>query len=184
VPAYPIEPEKLLDAANKLAPPDAPPGRPSYTSHRRATSTAYYAVFHAICARVASLVFPNAGLVFQREVMRWIAHSDIATVCRWISILQGNRTNGVSQHIRTLLEPPSGPSMIDGTTIAIADGFLELHEKREEADYDHDAVFARADTRGHIRLATRLVSMVENASTPEAMTFFGLVAIQAKIRGR
>lgn len=30
--------------------------------------------------------------------------------------------------------------------MAIADGFLELSEKREQADYDHEAVFPRADT--------------------------------------
>lgn len=70
MPSYPIEPDKLLDAADRLAPPEPGPGRPPYTAHRRAVSTAYYAVFHAIGARVAETVFPEADETFRRRVRR------------------------------------------------------------------------------------------------------------------
>jgi hypothetical protein len=67
-----------------------------------------------------------------------------------VSGLQGTGPYAVPAHIRTVLAPPGAPSTIDADTVAIADGFLELHEKRMEADYDHEAVFTRSDTRAMI----------------------------------
>lgn len=82
MPAYPIEPDKLLDAAERLAPDQPGRGRAPYTAHRRAVSTAYYAVFHAISERVAETVFPAADAAFKRRIRRWIGHGDIRTVAR------------------------------------------------------------------------------------------------------
>jgi hypothetical protein len=42
-------------------------------------------------------------------------------------------------------------------------GFLELNDKREQADYDHGSVFPRRDTRTHIALAQRVVTVVNDA---------------------
>lgn len=64
--------------------------------------------------------------------------------------------------------------------MAIADAFLELYEKRLEADYDHDAVFTRADTRGHIALARQAVALIEQSTSAEVQTFIGLIAMQSK----
>jgi hypothetical protein len=180
VPTYPIEPDKLLAAADQLAPPAARPGRPAYTAHRRATSTAYYALFHAITNRVVDGVFAAAPDEFKQHVRRWIAHRDIAEVCRWV--LAGSGTSGYSlpKSIRTLLAPTLGPTQTNSNIIAIADAFLELYEKRQEADYDHEAVFTRADVRGHIALARQAVALVEQVNSGAAETFFGLVALKAK----
>ena len=68
---YPIEPGKLLETAGRLAPPDQGRGRPAYTDHRRAVSTAYYAVFHAITDRVVKAPFTDADVAFLRKVRRW-----------------------------------------------------------------------------------------------------------------
>jgi hypothetical protein len=184
MPSYPIEPDKLLDAADFLAPSQAGPGRPPYTAHRRAVSTAYYAVFHAITTRVAAQSFPTADAQFLRRVRRWIGHGDIKAVARWTSQLQGTSAGQPPPHIRALLAPTAGTIHIDADTAAIADGFLELNEKREQADYDHEAVFSRADTRGLIALAEQVVARIDAAQSDEAQLFFGLVAMQAQIRGR
>jgi hypothetical protein len=66
----------------------------------------------------------------------------------------------------------------------MADGFLELNDKRELADYDHQAVFTRPDTRGHIALARSVVSVAERAQSDPARCFFGLVAMQARVQAR
>ncbi|MDQ3573883.1 MAG: hypothetical protein M3378_04845 [Actinomycetota bacterium] len=87
-------------------------------------------------------------------------------------------------HIRSLLAPPGGASNIDADTVSIADGFLELHEKRMEADYDHEAVLTRSDTRAMIALARQVVSLVGAADSNQAKAFFGLVAMQAQVRSR
>jgi hypothetical protein len=83
-----------------------------------------------------------------------------------------------------LLAPPGGASNIDADTVAIADSFLELYEKRMAADYDHEAVFTRSDTREAIALARDAVSSVEAAGSNEANVFFGLIAMQAQVRPR
>ncbi len=185
MPAYPIEPDKLLDAADLLAPPQTGPGRPPYTAHRRAVSTAYYAVFHAVADRVSRLVFPAADERFRQRVRRWIGHGDMKTVSRWIAALSGNRNyQNPPRHIRDLLTAQGGPPRIDADTIAIAEGFLELNEKRELADYDHEAVFGRADTLNDVILARRLVATIGTAQSDEVLGFFGLIALQAQIRGR
>lgn len=166
MPAYPIEPDKLLDAADRLAPASVGRGRPPYTAHRRAVSTAYYAAFHALTSRVAALVFPDADAAVRQRVRRWIAHADIATVCRWVSGLHGTGSYGVPPHIRTLLAPRGNASNIDAHTVAIADSFLELYEKRMEADYD-----LRLSSPGAIRgkRSTWLV-MPSRAWRPRART--------------
>jgi len=128
VPAYPIEPDKLLDAAERLAPAHVGPGRPPYTAHRRAVSTAYYAAFHAVTERVVELAFAHADATLRRRVRRWMADADISTVCRWVSGLQRTGSYGVPAHIRALLTPPGRPSNIDADTVTIADGFLELQQ--------------------------------------------------------
>ena len=119
MPSYPIESDKLLAAADLLCPDQAPRGRPPYTAHRRAVSTAYYAAFHAINERVAHAAFPTADAEFRQRVQRWIAHTDIRMVCEWVSTLQGTGSYGVPQHIRALLDPPGGPPHLDGDTVAI-----------------------------------------------------------------
>lgn len=184
MPVYPIESDKLLDAANRLAPARPGRGRPPYTAHRRAVSTAYYALFHAITDRVAATVFPTADPGFRRRIRRWIGHNDIRSVARWVSQLQGTSAGSPPSHIQALLVPSGGPSHVDADTVAIADGFLELNEKREQADYDHDAVFTRADTRGHIALTQQVVGVVEQTQSDAALRFFGLIAMQAKIQAR
>lgn len=184
MPAYPIEPDKLLDAADRLAPAQPGPGRPPYTAHRRAVSTAYYAVFHAISERVAATVFPGADPAFQQRIRRWIGHADIRTVAQWVSQLQGTTAGSPPSHIQALLSPGGAPAHIDVDTVAIADGFLELNDKREQADYDHDAVFTRPDTRGHIALARQVVAVVEQTQSDAMKRFFGLVGMQSKIQAR
>ncbi len=52
MPSYPIDPDKLLEQAAQLAGEDAGRGRPSYTNHRRAVSSAYYAAFHQVSDQV------------------------------------------------------------------------------------------------------------------------------------
>jgi hypothetical protein len=168
MPAYPIEPEKLLDAADRLAPAKPGRGRPPYTAHRRAVSTAYYAVFHAVTHRVAVTVFPDADAAFQQKIRRWIGHMDVRTVARWVSQLQGTSAGSPPPHISSLLAPAGGAVHVDSDTVAIADGFLELNDKREQADYDHGAVFTRPDTLGHIALARHVVSVVGQTQSDAA----------------
>lgn len=182
---YPLKPEKLLDTADRLVPPPQRfgRGRPAHADHRRAVSTAYYAVFHAVCDRVAKAVFTDADEAFLHRVERWIGHADIKEISMWVCQLAKRRPGKPPPHIVALLEP-RGTTHIDSDTLRIADGFLELNDKREQADYDHDAVFSRADTLSQIELAKTVVARVEATQTDPAKRFFGLIGMRAKIQAR
>ncbi len=181
MPSYPIEPEKLLETADRLM--VARRGRPAYHDHRRAVSTAYYAVYHSLTDRVAKAAFGDADDEFLQRVRRWIGHADIRNVAKWIGQLGGTISKQPPAHIAALLKPP-GTSHIDSDTLFVAEGFLELNERREQADYDHTAVFTRADSLNQVALARAIVARVESTQSGEAKRFFGLIAMQAKIQPR
>lgn len=169
--SYPIEPAKLLETADRMVPTNPGRGRPAYTDHRRAASTAYYAVFHAITDRVAKAAFTEADTSFLRKVQRWIKHGDIRMVAVWVSQLEGTARGRPPQHIEALLRPTEGVTHIDADTLTVAEGFLELNEIREQADYDHDAVFTRPETLSHLALAKAVVGTVESTRTDAAKRF-------------
>jgi hypothetical protein len=181
---HPIDPVQLLAAAEALAPAKPRAGASEFTERRRAVSTAYYAVFHAISGRVTATVFPNAEEIFRQRICRWIAHIDIRTVARWVIGLQATGGQGVPSHIRELLAGIEGPLHIDADTVAIAEGFLKLHEQREQADYNHEEVFDHAGTQRYIARARQVVEVVQASSSDQAQQFFGLIAMQAQVRGR
>jgi len=79
VPSYPIDPDKLLEQAAQLAGEDAGRGRPSYTNHRRAVSSAYYAAFHQVSDQVARGLFPGKAS-FQLQARRSVTHDAIYVV--------------------------------------------------------------------------------------------------------
>jgi hypothetical protein len=66
----------------------------------------------------------------------------------------------------------------------MAYGYLELNDKREQADYDHEAVLTRADTLSQIDLAKATVAVAEETQSDPAKRFFGLIAMRAKIQSR
>lgn len=124
-----------------------------------------------------------ADATFRDRVRRWIGHGDIKAVASWIGQLQGTIPGTPPRHIAVLLGPSATP-FIDAATGALADGFLELHEKREQADYDHDAVFTRPDTLGLIALARQTVDLATTGNSDELRLFFGLVAMQSRVQAR
>jgi hypothetical protein len=180
---YPLKAEKLLDTAERLVPREAERGRPAYADHRRAISTAYYAVFHAICDRVAKTIFPDADEAFLNQIRRWVRHGDIKEVSMWVSQLEGRQSGSPPRHIAALLKGGSG-THVDAYTLTIADGFLVLNDKREQADYDHEAVFTRAETLLLIDLAKAIVVTVEEFDTDSTKRFYGLIAMRSKIQAR
>jgi hypothetical protein len=164
-------------------PREAERGRPAYADHRRAISTAYYAVFHAIGDRVAKTIFPDADEAFLHQVRRWVGHGDIREVSMWVSQLEGRQTGAPPRHIAALLKGGSG-NHVDAYTLTIADGFLVLNDKREQADYDHEAVFTRAETLLLIDLAKAIVAAVEEFDADSTKRFYGLIAMRSKIQAR
>lgn len=120
-------PEHLLEQADRLITP-AGGGAPRQADLRRAISSAYYALFHAIVAEAADVF---AGRT-QRQTPRY------ALVYR--SVDHGS-LRGLCTHVRggklpakyTTYAPSSG---FGADLKAVATALVELQEKRHSADYD------------------------------------------------
>lgn len=110
---------ELLIAANK--------GKPSQVNLRRATSAAYYAMFHCLARSSADLFVGGAGAARSKhawkQVYRAIDHGATKTACRDGAV--------VTQF----------PKPIED----FANTFVTMQIKRVSADYDPSAKFAKSE---------------------------------------
>ena len=127
--------DDLLDQAWHLVPAAQGRGRPKQASLRRATSTAYYAVFHLFVDQASrELVSGTQEESLRLQVTRAFDHSDIADVCKGIAA--GNP----AQPIHGLLGTP-----IHDEVRRAAAAFQDLYQARHEADYDLSRQFRRTE---------------------------------------
>jgi hypothetical protein len=169
----PIRPTWLLRLAAELAGEGAGQGQPRNTNLRRATSSAYYALFHAIGLAVASGELPNASEAERHGYARYVTHTAVKQVCNWIS----GETPPL--HLRDIVDRLRSNQQLS----AVASAFVALQEQRDAADYDHQADFTRPATLGYLGRARRAVALIESESaTNDFRAFYGLIALQTSIR--
>lgn len=171
--ADPIEPRLLLERAWAIALGESPvAGQPlTTTDYRRAISSAYYALFHAITLASASLFAPDDAS--RHELVRWFRYGDLRVVATWVHGSTPPRG----------LEGSIGALRGDERVRSVAVAFQRLIEARETADYDHNASFRRSDVYDVAVLAQRAVNLVEDpafAASAEGRRFLGLMALRAR----
>lgn len=171
MPSYPIDPEKLLEHAAQLAGEDAGPGRPSYTNHRRAVSSAYYAAFHQVTEQVALRLFPDSEL-FQLQARRSVTHEAIHTVCKWLA-----GRGGAPQHLQVIVDTLRS----DATVGSVSDSLIGLKEAREEADYDHTRPFNKRAALTLLADARETVAQLK-AGSKSLNGMVALIALKATPR--
>lgn len=122
-----LNPDQLFDQADRLT---APPGggAPRQVDLRRAISSAYYGVFHALLTEAADLF---AGRANRRTaqyalVYRSIDHRSLRATCEDIA-----KTTPPQKYTKYTPKGGFGPDLI-----ALADAVVGLQEKRHAADYD------------------------------------------------
>jgi hypothetical protein len=160
----PIDPSKLLEQAKALAGMGAPAGRPKTINHRRAVSSAYYALFHEVNLTAARHILP-AGAEDEEiwGVTRWVNHGDVRAVCEAVVACAGSSKpldglpKGLSPSAepvwRALSRPDQNGTRTSSVSLRlrfVAAAFVSLHTARQEADYDHSASFAKETTVGHV----------------------------------
>jgi hypothetical protein len=169
----PIKPEWLLRLARELAGEGAGQGAPRNTNLRRATSSAYYALFHAIALAVAKETLPNASADEHHAFARYVSHSAIKTACEWVS------GKGPPLHLTTAVTRLRASRSLS----AVASAFVTLHEQREAADYDHNADFTRPGTLANVRRAEQAVAAISaNTRDDDFRALYGLITLQTSIR--
>jgi len=127
---------ELLQLARFLA--NREPKHPRQVSLRRALSTAYYALFHALIAEASSVLAPPLPGNLRPQIGRVFAHADMKTVCAGFS--QG-KIASLSNTTRALITPPIRQEL---SSVALA--FVDLYDSRHSADYDTLATpFSKTD---------------------------------------
>ena len=127
---FPIDPHDLLRHAEDI---ESPPGRTG-TDYRRAVSAAYYALYHALTLRAATLTEPSARYDAVRRFRHWRLRDAARTV------IDGGG---------------------DALSERIARALLFLQAERVHADYNHREQFTRRRARRAIAIAARAVEALE-----------------------
>ena len=123
----------LLHQADLLAGLD--PRRPKQANLRRATSAAYYALFHLLTAEAARMSATESGLA--ARLGRSYTHGEMKKVSGMVAL---DRLPKAILPGRTGYTAPPDLKLVANT-------FVTLQQARHEADYDVTRVFLRREVR-------------------------------------
>ncbi len=143
----------LLETATKLA--AANERRPKQADLRRATSTAYYAVFHALAQECADRFVGTGG---QR--------SDAA----WNQVYRALEHRFAAQQARK-----AGQFGFPAGLCDFGDAFASLQEERHRADYDPSASYTKADVEQLLGSTQKALNDLENSPKADRPAFAALV---------
>lgn len=161
--------EELLHCADVLAGRESGRGRPRTAYLRRATSTAYYALFHELVAHGAKRALPRGPRQDRFVVSRWFSHGNLRKAAEWVDQLQNGRS--VPAGVQALLTG-AGPMPADLALVAAA--VSELQQARHDADYDPAYDATKRRTLGHIdqaRAAVRAARRLDDSDEPTYDSF-------------
>lgn len=132
-----MQPLDLIASANSLVATNK--GKPSQVSLRRATSSAYYAMFHCLARNCADTLIGGAGSVRSkpawRQIYRALEHGPVKTRCK---------EKLVSKF----------PQAIED----FANLFVAMQEKRHNADYDPYIKLTKSEVKLDISTAELAIS--------------------------
>jgi uncharacterized protein (UPF0332 family) len=148
----------LIVTARKLA--SASPGKPRQADLRRAISTAYYALFHAMAKDVADMF---VGVGTDRPDKAWsqtfrsLQHGDARIACEAISKLN-----------------------FAASIEVCAAAFVNLQRQRHDADYDPDVRYNRVDALYAIHIASEAIANLESSSKKDRRAFAVLLLLKRR----
>jgi len=115
--------EDLLDQANRMLSALIP----SEADIRRATSNAYYGLFHFLVDEALDLFCPKRPPSLAAIVRRGFQHAVMKELC--ISVRHGRKAN-LSNKLKLVFGDPFEPGLV-----GIANAFVTLQQRRHVADY-------------------------------------------------
>lgn len=146
-------------------------GQPRNADLRRATSAAYYALFHAITRETVRLALSAASDDDLLRATRLVAHASVRDVCGYVS------GNSPPPHVAGVVE-----RLRQSATVSrMAADFMWLNEAREQADYDHLADFTKPRVLALIERAQDAVDVLSSPVRDDDLSsFLGLVALRVR----
>ena len=149
----------MISTARKLL-----AGEPSDTDLRRAVSTAYYALFHLLCASFSAIVLHPPQVAFvraSRQAYRYIEHGQAKRSCEEVGAKERNFPPGI---------------------VAFANTFVELQRYRIEADYQPTVAFDLEFARSLIDDAEKAIAAHDGETAEARRAFAVFVGLRAKGR--
>jgi uncharacterized protein (UPF0332 family) len=154
-------PHDLLGHARELA---TRRGRPSQVNLRRATSSAYYALFHLLVAELIERIVPSEPSNLRLRVARAVQHGEIKQVC--IDF------RNPPKKLQPLLGQQVSPELR-----LIAKIFIDLQNDRHAADYDVALHLSQSAVLNSVANAeTAFALWRQLRTTGEANTFLAAIA--------
>ena len=168
----PIDPWKLIAAAEELAKHKGGKGRPRPIWLRRAVSTAYYALYHGLTRATAEHLLPNGSREDQLKITRLLRHNGVKGVCAQIASRRGAKSN---QYIDPIALRLRKTPLLDVATV-----FCDLQEARHKADYDHLEPFSKQATVGLVADAKKALDTLQSAPQADREQFLALLAMSLR----
>lgn len=160
-------PEHLLDQATRLITP-LQVGARRQVDLRRAISSAYYAVFHALLGELADEFVGASQRNSNRYalVYRSVDHARLRQLCQ--DLARARLPQKYDSYT------PTGGFGADVEAFAVT--FIELQDKRHEADYDPSAHFRADDALLTVRIAREALRRLGRASAQQRKALLTLLA--------
>lgn len=152
--------EALIASSRALVAPIPPASQPTEEALRRAISTAYYAIFHALATSNADCIVGTPHDPLSRHA--------------WDRVYRG------LEHGIARVQLREGRHLFSPDTGRFADTFVRLQEVRQRADYDHAQTFDVVLANTWIDRAEEAIRGFMQASIEERTA----VAVQSLIRRR
>ncbi|MBC6436689.1 MAG: hypothetical protein GDA52_00810 [Rhodobacteraceae bacterium] len=156
-----MQPLDLIRTARKTARSQAAV-RPRQSDLRRAISTAYYALFHALCMNYADCLIGRTGSDRSKrawqQAYRTVEHGDARKRCA--------NQNTISEF----------PTEIRDFALQ----FRTLQQKRHSADYDPHARFTRTEVDTDIDVAERVIKGFDLVSLKDRRAFAAWTAMKTR----
>jgi uncharacterized protein (UPF0332 family) len=151
--------DDLLALAARLA--KASPNRPRQADLKRAVSTAYYALFHALAKNGADCMVGTVRAARANkawaQTYRALDHGKAKTAC---------------EKARNLAFPQALKD--------VADAFVELQKSRHDADYDPEHRLTRAQALGAVATAADAVTKLRNSRIQDRRALAALLLFQKR----
>jgi uncharacterized protein (UPF0332 family) len=165
-----INPEHLFEQADRLIAGEA--GRPRQVDIRRATSAAYYGLFHAIITAAADQYVGVTNRHTSRYglVYRSVGHDWLRDLCK--EVQKPTLSDKFKPHVPT---NGFGPNIV-----AFATAVRELQQKRHAADYDVMISMNRSDASVAIGTARAALRRFNHASRSRRVAFLSLLLFQPR----
>lgn len=128
-------PEDLLEQAQHLARRE--PKRPRQASLRRTISTAYSALFHLL---ISEAILNWRRLADRDDLARMFEHTNMKAACE-------KKRDELHDEFRKMktTAPPGHDLTVKKHLHLVAKAFVEMHQQRENADYDYSTTWARTE---------------------------------------